>query len=69
MKLVKNAKQSWRWFSVQAIALGMAVQGAWLMVPDDLKSRVSDDFAAWITGAILALAFVGRLSDQGLDDA
>lgn len=69
MKLVKDVKKSLRWFSVQAMAVGMALQGAWLILSDDLKSRVSDDLATWVTVAILVLAFVGRITDQGGGDA
>ena len=65
MKLVRNARQAWKWFSVQAMAASAALQGAWLAMPVDLKTVVPD---AWVTGAavgLLVLGVVGRLVDQG----
>lgn len=31
MKLDPNWKQSWRWLSMHAMTLALAVQGAWLL--------------------------------------
>ena len=65
MKLVSNAKSAWRWFSIQAMAVAGAMQGAWIAVPDDLKGRVPADVVDALTIGILALGIVGRLVDQG----
>ena len=67
MKLVPNARKAWRWISMQAMGVAVALQGAWVFIPDDLKSRVGDDTAAWITGALLVLGMIGRLVKQGDD--
>jgi len=69
MKLVPNARQSWRWFSVQAMTVAAALQGAWMAVPDDLKARAPDDLANALTVVILALGVIGRLVPQGGDNA
>jgi len=69
MRLVHDWKNAWRWFSVQAIGVAMALQGGWYMVPDDLRSSVPEWLASAITGAILALGVIGRLVDQGGNDA
>lgn len=69
MKLVKNAGQSFRWFSVQAMAVAGALQGAWLALPAELKLRVPAEWVDAITIAILVLGVIGRLVDQGSGDA
>lgn len=63
--LVSDWKGAWRWWSVQAMALAGAIQGAWVFVPDDLKSRVPDDIASVITAALMVLGIIGRLIPQG----
>lgn len=45
MKLVANWKQGWRWLSVHLMALGAAIQGAWLAVPDTMRSFLPDKWS------------------------
>ena len=40
MKLVDDAKQAWKWFSMQAMVLAVAVQGAWEVLPPEMKAGV-----------------------------
>ena len=64
MKLVPDAKDAWRWFSIRAMALQGAVAASWLMVPDDMRASVPPE---WLAGAALvltALGVLGRLVDQ-----
>ena len=65
MRLVPNWRKAWRWFSVQGMALGVALQGAWLSIPEDMKASVPQEWVAAITMALLALGIIGRLVDQG----
>ena len=67
MKLVPNARKAWRWISMQAMGVAVALQGAWVFIPDDLKARAGDDTAAWVTGALLVLGMIGRMVKQGDD--
>jgi hypothetical protein len=69
MKLVPNAKQAWRWLSVQAMALQGAVAGAWLAVPDDLRASVPSEWLAACAVVLTVLGVAGRLIDQGGKDA
>ncbi len=66
-RLVENWKGAWRWFSLQAMALVVAVQGAWAAMPDDLKTH----FPAWLVTAVsvglLLLGIGGRLVKQNKD--
>jgi hypothetical protein len=69
MKLVKNARHAWRWFSVQSMVVAGALQGAWLAIPADLKTHVPGWLATALTMGILALGVIGRLVDQEDGDA
>ena len=68
MKLVKNARKAWRWFSVQAFALQGIAAASWLAVPGDMRAAVPPE---WLAGAALfltVLGIAGRLVDQGGGD-
>ena len=69
MKLVPNARKAWRWFSVQAMVLQGAAAGAWLTVPDDMRSAVPPEWLAVAAVALTVLGVSGRLVDQGDGDA
>ena len=64
MKLVEDAKQAWRWFSVQAMTLAAAVQGAWVFVPDDMRATLPPGAVQWLTIGLLVMGVAGRLVDQ-----
>ncbi len=64
MKLVPDARQAWRWFSVRAMTLAVAVQGAWVFLPPDLASQAPQWAIQVATALILVLGIVGRLVDQ-----
>jgi len=64
MTLVENAKQSWRWLSVQAMTMAGALQGAWMYVPEDLKVNIPKDVVHWMTLALLVAGVLGRLIKQ-----
>ena len=64
MKLVDDAKQAWRWFSVQAMTMAAAIQGAWVFVPDDMRSTLPPGAVQWLTIGLLVMGVAGRLVDQ-----
>ena len=64
MTFVENAKHAWRWFSVQAMVLAGALQGAWMYVPDDLRASIPPALVQGITIALLAAGVAGRLVQQ-----
>lgn len=64
MKLVDDVKNAWRWFSVQAMVTAGAIQGAWVFIPDDMKSSIPKDVVQWTTLALLALGVAGRVVQQ-----
>jgi len=69
MKLVKDARRSWRWLSVQAMALQGACASAWLAVPDDMRAAVPSEWLAMAAIALTVAGIIGRLVDQGGSDA
>ena len=64
MKFVDDVKTAWRWFSVQAMAAALAVQGAWVSLPEDMKASIPASYVQWLTLALLALGIGGRLVQQ-----
>lgn len=64
MKLIDNARESWKWFSMQAMTLAGALQGAWLYIPPDLKDNVPVNMVNIVTLALLVAGVVGRLVKQ-----
>lgn len=63
-KLVDDWKQSWKWFSTQAMALGVAIQGAWMMIPEDMKTSLPQNAICYATMILLVLGVIGRLVKQ-----
>ena len=66
--LVKDARNAWRWFSVQLSVVGVAVSAGWLALPADLTSNVPAWAQNVATGLIFAGVVAGRLIDQGGGD-
>lgn len=72
IKLIDEWRKAWKWFSVQAMGLAIAIQGAWAAVPDSLQSAVPHSIVTGVTMALLVLGIAGRLVDQakpGMSDA
>ena len=64
MTLVENAKECWKWFSMQAMTLAGALQGTWVTIPEDLKVQVPPNLVHYITMALVFAGIVGRLVKQ-----
>lgn len=64
MKLIPEAKNWWRMFSVQAMLAAGTIQGVWLALPDDLRASVPDSWLRVATIALLIAGVVGRLVSQ-----
>lgn len=70
MKLIPQWKRCLRMFSVQAMVLAGAIQGAWVALPHEMKASVSDDWMRYITIALMVAGVIGRLVVQeGVRDA
>lgn len=69
MRMIPQWRHAWRMFSVQAMALATAVQGAWIAMPADMRASLEADWVQWTSIALLLAGIVGRLVDQGIGDA
>ena len=67
MTLVENAKESWKWFSMQAMTLAGALQGTWVAIPEDLRTQVPVNLVHWITMGLVVAGIAGRLVKQNAD--
>ncbi len=63
--LIDNWRSCWRWLSVQAMVLAGALQGAWLFIPEDMKTSMPPGVVQAATVTLLVLGVAGRLVDQG----
>lgn len=68
LTLVENWRKAWTWFSVHAMMLAAAIQGAWLQIPDDMKAHIPEALVSGATIALLVLGVAGRLIKQGGED-
>jgi protein-S-isoprenylcysteine O-methyltransferase Ste14 len=64
MKFVDDVKQARRWISVQAMAAALSLQGAWAVIPDELKASIPAEYVQGLTLVLLVLGIVGRLVKQ-----
>lgn len=68
MKLVDDARQAWKWFSIQLAFVGGAVQGAALAF-HDVRDWLGDQLTH-LAGAVMFFGIIaGRLIDQKKPDA
>lgn len=64
MKLIDDAKHAWRWFSVQAMVIAGALQGAWLFIPPEMQASIPRNIVQGVTLALLVFGVAGRLVQQ-----
>jgi hypothetical protein len=62
--LVPDWRDCWRWFCMHAMFIAIALQGAWLELPDDMRAGLPDWFVHAVTVAILLLGMIGRVIEQ-----
>lgn len=65
LQFVEDWPMAWRWFSVNAMVLAAAMQGAWLQIPDDMKASIPSALVSYSTILLLMLGLLGRLLKQG----
>jgi len=64
MKLIDNARNAWRMFSVQAMGLAIVVQTVWVELPADLRDSLDSTTVRYITIGLLVAGVIGRLVKQ-----
>lgn len=65
MRLVKDWRKAWTWFSVQSMAVSTTLLAAWAALPDDLKGGIPPRVVTGVAAGVLALGIAGRLVQQG----
>lgn len=64
MKLVRDWRHVWSYFSTQAMAIAGAVQMTWVTLPDDMRGSIPTEWVSYGTAALLALGVAGRFVKQ-----
>lgn len=64
LTLVDNWRCLWRAFSVQAMALSLAVQTTWTTMPEDLKAVLPPDTGTYLACTLLVFGIIGRCVQQ-----
>jgi hypothetical protein len=68
MKLVHNWRHGWRWLSVHLMALGAAIQGAWLAVPDTMRAFLPDKWSHIAALVAFVAGMAARFIAQPVQD-
>jgi hypothetical protein len=64
MMLIPEWKTAYRFLSVQANVIGMAMATGYATMYPQLKDTIPPDVMAWITGAVFVLGIVARVISQ-----
>lgn len=64
MKLIPEWRRCLRMFSVQAMLVAGAIQGAYIALPADMQETIPDNWMRALTFVVLGLGAVGRLIEQ-----
>jgi hypothetical protein len=64
MKLVDNAKDWWKMFSMQAQAFNLALLGSWQILPTKFQEILPVNALLVVAVVLLILGMVGRLVKQ-----
>jgi hypothetical protein len=68
MRLVDNARNAWRWFSVQAFAAIIALPFVWPLLPGDVRAFMPKEWEPYAFAVIAFGGLAGRLVDQKKKD-
>lgn len=64
MKIIEEWRNSWKYLSVQANAIGVAVTAAYSSMYDQLKETLPPRYMIFAVVAVFVLGIVGRLIAQ-----
>lgn len=65
LNLVDDWRRAWTWFSVQAMVVATAIEGAWTEFPQTMQTILPESVAHKVAVAALFLGIFGRLLKQG----
>ena len=69
MKLVPDARRSWRWFSMQVLTALAAAPLIWAAIPPDVQAFLPPEWRPWVLTLMAVAGIAGRLIDQRGKDA
>lgn len=64
MKLVDNAKNWYKMFSIQAQIVAGGILGSWSVIPESLKESIPQNVVIGVAVLLLVLGVIGRLIKQ-----
>ena len=64
IELVDGWRNAWRWISVQCMAISLALQGAYMLIPPKMQDAIPDGLLQYVAWGMLAVGFVGRFVQQ-----
>ena len=64
MRLVDNARNFWKWFSVQALAVLGIIAAVWPVLPPEAQALVPEPWRPWVLVAVAVGGIFGRVIDQ-----
>lgn len=62
--LVPGWKKSYKWLSMNMMAVAASLQVTWMTLPDDMKSSLPSEWVSGATAFLLAAGMAGRLISQ-----
>lgn len=64
LEIIPEWRHAWKWLSVNCMAFSLAIQGAWLGIPQDMRDHLPNHIASIATAALLVLGIAGRFVKQ-----
>ena len=64
MKLIKDWSTAYRFFSMQAMTVAAAVQGAWLTLSPEMIASLPPNTLHYVTIVLMVAGAIGRLIPQ-----
>ena len=64
MTFVENARQAWKWFSVQALTVLALIPVVWAQLPPETHALVPEVARQWVITGVALAGIVGRLVSQ-----
>lgn len=64
MKLVDDARQAWRWFSIWALGALGALPVIWTQIPPESQALIPPEWRPWVLLVIALAGIAGRTIKQ-----
>lgn len=64
MKLIDEWRSAWKYLSVQANSIGVAISGTYAIMYDQLKENFPPQYMVMVTAAVFVSGIIGRVVSQ-----